>query len=158
VAQTVTNYLNDVGLPVRGQVTGQVPGVLQRCTSIFASTVDLDEAYEVSRKAVDVAMNDGTGWMATILREAGDGYRARYDKVPLDAVANSVRHLPASWITSDGLDVTDDFIRYAQPLIGTEWPPIELEGGRQRFARFKRVFIEKKLPEYVPEWHRERVD
>ena len=158
VAQTVTNYLNDVGLPVRGQVTGQVPGVLQRCASIFASTVDLDEAYEVGRKAVDVAINEGTGWMATILREPGDAYRVRYDKVALDTVANSVRHLPASWITADGLDVTDDFVRYAQPLIGTEWPPIELECGRQRFARFKRVFIEKKLAEYVPERHRERVD
>jgi len=36
VAQVVINYLNDKGLKARGQATGQVPGVLQRSTSIFA--------------------------------------------------------------------------------------------------------------------------
>ncbi len=150
VAQIVTNYLNDVGLEARGQATGQVPGVLQRCTSIFASKVDIDEAYAVGRKAVDVAINDGTDWMATILRRPGESYKAYFDKVALEKVANSVRTLPAEWITEDGLDVTDDFIRYAQPLIGDEWPTVRLERGIQRFARIDPSFIEKKLADYVP--------
>jgi 6-phosphofructokinase 1 len=49
VAQVVINYLNDNGLKARGQATGQVPGVLQRSTSIFASRVDIEEAYEVAQ-------------------------------------------------------------------------------------------------------------
>ena len=150
VAQTVTNYLNDRGLCVRGQATGQVPGVLQRSVSMLASAVDADEAYEVGRKAVEVAVIDGTGWMATILREPGSVYRARYDKVPLGTVANSVRQLPPHWIGSDGLDVTDDFIRYAAPLIGEGWPDVRIEGGLQRFARFDLSFVGKRLPGYVP--------
>ena len=80
----------------------------------------------------------------------GDTYAVRYDKVPLEAVANSARHLPAHWLTADGLDVTDDFIRYAQPLLGNEWPPIELENGRQRFARLNTTFADKHLPHYTP--------
>lgn len=150
VAQVVTNYLNNSGLHVRGQVTGQVPGVLQRSTSMFASCVDIDEAYLVGKKAVSVAMEDGTGWMATILRRKGADYEPYYDKVPLGEVANSIRQLPAAWISKDGLDVTDEFIRYAQPLIGDSWPDIELENGRQRFARFCPAFVEKSLPDYVP--------
>ncbi|MGI6777537.1 MAG: 6-phosphofructokinase [Acetivibrionales bacterium] len=149
-AQVVTNYLNEVGLKVRGQATGQVPGVLQRCTSIFASKVDIDEAYRVGNKAVEIAINEGTGWMATILRKPGTNYEAYFDKVPLETVANSVRYIPDSWITKDGIDVTDDFINYAKPLIGDGWPDIRVENGLQRFAKFDIRFIDKRLPDYIP--------
>jgi len=151
VAQVVVNYLNKVGLNARGQATGQVPGVLQRSTSIFASNVDIEEAYEVGKKAVDIAMSDGTGWMATILRHwERAAYDPYFDKIALSDVANTVRHIPAHWIDADGLDVTDDFIRYAQPLIGDGWPDIAIERGLQRFARFDTQCIDKKLPTYVP--------
>jgi len=149
-AQVVANHLNDVGLAARGQATWQVPGIIQRSTAIFASTVDLDEAYEVGRKAVEIAVREGTGWMATILRESGSAYRARYDKVPLDAVANSSRQIPPSWIAPGGTDVTDTFVRYARPLIGEGWPDIRIERGIQRFARLERTLVERKLPPYVP--------
>jgi len=150
-AQVVTNYLNSVGLKARGQATGQVPGVLQRSVSIFASKVDIEEAYEVGRKAVKVGIEEGTGYMATILRAPGSQYKVVYDKVPLGVVANSVRYLPKDWITSDGIDVTDDFINYAMPLIGDGWPDIRLENGLQRFAKLEIKFIDKKLPDYVPQ-------
>ena len=150
VAQAVVNYLNQVRLASRGYATGQVPGVLQRSTSIYASTVDIEEAYRVGRKAVEVGVTEGSGWMATILRESDSPYRVRYDKVPLGEVAASARQLPPDWISADGLDVTDDFIRYARPLIGDEWPRIPVENGLQRFARLEIRFIDRKLPEYVP--------
>lgn len=44
-AQAVVNYLNSVKLKARGQATGQVPGVIQRSVSVFASKVDIEEAY-----------------------------------------------------------------------------------------------------------------
>jgi len=150
VAQAIVNYLNDNHLHSRGNATGQIPGVLQRSTSIFASTVDLREAYEVGRKAVEVGVRDGTGWMATILRRPGDRYEAYYDKVPLELVANSARCLPPDWLSDDGLDVTDDFIRYARPLIGDAWPEIRLEKGLQRFARLVPAWVDPCLPRYTP--------
>ncbi len=150
-SQVVVNYLNEHGIKARGQVTGQLPGVLQRSTSIHASTVDQDEAYDVGKKAVQIALEEGTGWMATILRAPGDPYQAYFDKVKLEVVANSERFIPKEWLAPGGIDVTDAFVKYAQPLIQGGWPEIELEGGIQRFARLEIKFIDKKLPEYVPQ-------
>ena len=70
--------------------------------------------------------------------------------MPLRTVANSVRYLPQGWIAPHGLDVTDDFVRYAKPLIGDGWPDVPVEGGLQRFARLEIRFVDKKLPPYVP--------
>jgi hypothetical protein len=146
----VVNYLNEKGLVVRGQATGQVPGVIQRSVSMQASTVDIDEAFAVARHAVQVACRDGTGWMATIVRRPGPRYAAGYDRIDLQTVANSARFLPKSWIAADGVDVTDDFIRYAAPLIGGDSPAVPLENGLQRFARIDIRFVESKLPAYQP--------
>jgi 6-phosphofructokinase 1 len=151
VAQIVTNYVNSLKLPVRGAARYQIPGTDQRSAAIYASTVDMDEAYEVGRICTVIAKGDGDGWMGTILREPGDAYRATYDKVPLARVANSERAFPRQWIGKSGYDVTDDFVRYARPLIGEDWPDVPLVDGRQRFARFRLVFAEKKCAEYVPQ-------
>ena len=150
-SQAVVNYLNEKGIKARGQVTGQLPGVLQRSASIQASPVDMEEAYEVGKKAVQIALEEGSGWMATILRAPGADYKAVYDKVKLEIVANSERFIPKDWISVDGIDVTDDFIKYASPLIQGGWPDIELEGGLQRFARLDVRFIDKKLEGYIPQ-------
>ena len=149
-AQVVANYLNEQGLNARGQASWQVPGVLQRSTSLSLSTVDADEAFAVGRKAVEIAMSEGSGFMATMLRKPGNTYQLYYDKVPLVKVAVSARQLPKNWLSPDGLDVTDDFIRYAMPLVGQEWVKIPLENGRPRFSRLNIEFEEKKCREYIP--------
>ena len=154
VAQVVANFLNDSKLNARGQATWQVPGVMQRSTSLYMSTVDVNEAFQVGRKAVEIAFTEGTGYMATMLRNAGDAYDLFYDKVALKKVAVSARQLPKNWIISDGLDVTDDFLHYARPLIGEEWAEIPLENGRPRFARLNIQFVEKKCREYIPMLYR----
>jgi len=150
-SQVVVNYLNEKGIKARGNVTGQLPGVLQRCASIQASPVDQEEAYQVGRKAVQIAIEEGSGWMATILRAPGETYKVVYDKVKLEVVANSERFIPKEWIAPGGIDVTDDFIKYASPLIQGGWPEIELERGLQRFARLDIKFIDKRLDHYVPQ-------
>jgi len=154
VEQLVVNYLNEIGLGARGVARGNVPGTDQRHSMIYASIVDLEEAYKVGRKAVQVALEDGSGYMATILREPGFLYNVRYDRVSLELVANSERAFPGAWVAPNRVDVTDDFVRYARPLIGDEWPSIPLVDGRQRFARLKPIFVEKRLTEYVPQAHR----
>ncbi|MCD4770192.1 MAG: diphosphate--fructose-6-phosphate 1-phosphotransferase [Bacteroidales bacterium] len=151
VQQKVVNYLNSAGLKTKGSARGQVPGTDQRHAMIYASIVDLEEAYNVGRKAVEIAIYDGNGWMATILREKGANYNVRYEKVALEKVALSERTFPQKWIAESKYDVTDDFIRYAQPLIGKEWVDLPLENGLQRFARLKPVFENKKLSDYLPQ-------
>jgi 6-phosphofructokinase 1 len=149
--QQVVNFLNDKGLKTRGSARGQVPGTDQRHAMIFASTVDLDEAYKVGQKAVDIAMNEGNGWMATILRNPGPIYHVRYDKVALEKVALSERSFPNKWIAPNRVDVTDDFIRYATPLIGSDWPSIPLINGLQRYTKFSPIYAAKKLDPYILE-------
>ncbi len=148
VFQVVVNYLNEVGLKARGKARGQVMGTDQRDTAIYASTVDLDEAYRVGQKAVDIAINDGNGWMATILREPGFVYNVKYDKVPLEKVALSERTFPDKWISDSRVDVTDAFVEYARPLIGEDWVSVPVINGRQRFAKLKPIFADKKLKAY----------
>ncbi|MBC8249576.1 MAG: 6-phosphofructokinase, partial [Anaerolineales bacterium] len=158
VERIVVNYLNEVGLSTRGSARGNVSGTDQRHNMIYASSVDLEEAYKVGQKAVLIAFEEGSGFMATILREPGPFYQVCYDKVPLEVVANSERAFPKSWIAPSRVDVTNDFVRYARPLIGDDWPAIPLVDGRQRFARLQPIFAEKKLPAYVPQAYRKRAN
>jgi 6-phosphofructokinase 1 len=145
----VVNLLNQKGLPVPGSARGQVSGTDQRSTCTYASVVDLDEAYKVGQQAALIAQSGENGWMATILREPGPIYNVRYDKVPLEKVANSERTFPKAWLAPNGIDVTDDFIRYAKPLVGEDWASVPVVNGRQRFTRFKPVFADRKLPAYT---------
>jgi ATP-dependent phosphofructokinase / diphosphate-dependent phosphofructokinase len=155
VAQTVVNYLNTLKFPVPGKARGQVPGTDQRNAVAYASVIDLDEAYCVGCHSVDIALHDGNGWMATILRDRSrSGYNTHYDKVRLDQVANSERSFPERWIGSSRIDVTDDFLDYAQPLIGENWVSVPTVKGLPRFARISRKFAPRQLPEYVPQTYR----
>lgn len=154
VSQVVVNHLNKKGLATHGFARGQVSGDDQRDTSVFASPVDLDEAYQIGLNAVKIAVTDGSGWMSTILRKPGETYEPYYDKVPLRALANSERSFPAAWLTPNKIDVTDDFIRYAQPLMGDKWAKVPLENGIQRFARFKMKLARRKCPPYIPQGQR----
>ena len=154
VGQAVINYLNAQGLPVHGSARANIPGTDQRHAMLYASIVDLDEAYRVGRKAAEIAASREHGYMATILRQPGDLYAPTFDKVPLEQVANSERAFPAAWLDASKVDVTDDFVRYAQPLIGGETPAIPMVDGIQRFARMEPIFAAQTLPAYVPQNYR----
>ena len=154
VAQVVVNHLNHVGLAAKGAARGNVAGTDQRHSMAYASTVDLDEAYRVGQTAVELAARGQSGYMATILRSPGPVYHVRYDKVPLAEVANSERSFPKGWIAPSGCDVTDDFVRYARPLVGEDMLALPLVGGRQRMTRFAPIYAEQNLPKYVPQAER----
>jgi 6-phosphofructokinase 1 len=157
VAQIVVNYLNTLRFPVPGKARGQVPGTDQRNAIAYASVVDLEEAYGVGCHAVEIARTEGNGWMATILRDRSRrGYSVHYDKVSLAKVANSERFFPKRWIAESRIDVTDEFLDYAQPLIGEDWVSVPMVKGLPRFARIERKFANKKLPDYVPQTYREK--
>jgi len=148
VYQIVVNYLNSKGLKAKGAARGQVMGTDQRDTTAYASVVDLDEAYKVGQKAVEIALYEGNGWMATILRDPGFIYNVRYDKVLLEKVALSERTFPEKWISRNRYDVTDEFLAYVRPLIGDDWPSVPIINGRQRFAMLNMKFADKKLSDY----------
>ena len=94
--------------------------------------------------------------MATILRNNSPVYSVRYDKVPLEKVANSERKFLSNWISADGKDVTDDFLKYATPLVGEDWVSVPLVSGRLRLAQLKPIFANQKLAKYVPQADRKK--
>ena len=151
VAQTVVNYLNANGLAAAGAARCNVPGTDQRHSMAFASTVDLEEAYYAGQKACLLAANHESGYMANILRSPGEIYNVYYDKAPLSEVANSERTFPTEWISENGYDVTDEFIKYAKPLVGEGMVSIPMIDGRQRMTRLEPIFASQKLEAYVPQ-------
>ncbi|MDO5553408.1 MAG: diphosphate--fructose-6-phosphate 1-phosphotransferase [Planctomycetia bacterium] len=151
VAQTVVNYLNEKGLAVKGAARCNVSGTDQRHSMAYASAVDLDEAYRLGQKAVELAATGQGGFMSTILRDPGFIYSVRYDRVPLCDVANSERTFRKDWILPDGNDVSDDFIRYAKPLVGEDMLSLPMSNGRQRLTSFLPIMAEKKLADYQPQ-------
>jgi 6-phosphofructokinase 1 len=151
VAQMLTNALNERKLPVKGAARCNVPGTHQRNDMAYASTVDLEESYYVGQKAALLAARKEHGYMATILRADWDNYQPRYDKAPLSEVAAKDRKFPAEWISADGTDVTDAFVKYARPLIGDDWVSVPLIDGRIRFAKLEMKFADQKLAKYIPQ-------
>jgi 6-phosphofructokinase len=154
VAQMLTNALNDKSkfkLAVKGAARCNVPGTDQRHSMAYASTVDLDEAWYVGQKAALLAAKGEHGYMATILRANWENYQAVYDKAPLAEVAEKDRKFPSEWITACGTDVTDEFLRYARPLIGNDMVTLPVIDGRLRLAKFKPIFADQKLAKYVPQ-------
>jgi 6-phosphofructokinase 1 len=150
-AQVVVNYLNKVGLAAKGSARANIPGTDQRHSMAYASTVDLEEAYRAGQTAVELAAAGQSGFMATIHRNPGPGYSVRYDKVPLDEVANSERTFPTAWICQSGTDVSDEFVGYARPLVGEGMVSLPMVDGRPRLARFQPIFAEQKLARYIPQ-------
>ncbi len=151
VGQILVNHLNDAGIKAAGAARVNTPGTDQRHNMVYASGVDLEEAYNVGEKAVLTAAEQKSGLMSTILREPGDVYSVKYSAVGLDKVANSEREFPSRWITGDRVDVTDSFLEYARPLIGDDWVSVPIVGGIQRFARLRELYANKKCPDYMPQ-------
>ncbi len=97
--------------------------------------------------AAQIALSGENGFMSTIIRRPGNVYKITYDKVPLGVVANSERKFPQKWISVDKVDITDEFIEWALPLIGSSLP---------RFAKFKEIYVPKKYDEYIPVEYRSK--
>ena len=158
VEQVLTNYLNGIDrkdsqgraqsrLIGKGIARSERPGTRQRREIAYVSEIDRDEAYQVGVYAAKIALSGENGFMSTIVRNPDLPYKVNYDKILLDTVANSEREFPKKWIASNRVDVTDEFINWALPLIGEPLP---------RFAKFKEIYVSKKCREYVPVEYRSK--
>ena len=67
--------------------------------------------------AVMAAEEGKTGMMITLDRNGDDPYQCGTSAYDIHAIANVERPVPAEWITEDGCDVNDGYVKYARPLI-----------------------------------------
>jgi len=121
------------------KVRGIELSLLQRCGAHLASKTDLEEAYLAGKTAVESAVAGETGKMVAFERCENDGaYAVRTRLIPLGSVANLENKVPVEWIVPGGNGVTEDFIRYALPLIQGE-PERPVENSLPRYARLKKI-------------------
>lgn len=112
--------------------------LLQRCAAHLASLTDVNEAFMAGQAAVRYAVEGVTDKMVAFEREEGPEYKCKTKLIDLTAVANTEKKIPREWINEEGNGVTEDFVKYALPLIqGESSPPIE--DGLPRFAKLKKI-------------------
>ena len=112
---------------------------MQRCGAHLASKVDVEETFKAGRQAVKAAVRGVTDKMVVYKREDVDGqYKCKFSLVNLKLAANTEKTVPLEWIINDGTYVSDEYVKYALPLIqGDSKAP--LVDGLPRFAKLKKV-------------------
>lgn len=107
--------------------------VCQRCSSSMLSKTDQKEAIASGAYGVKAALNGASGKMVAFERLDGDDYQIDYVLKDVNVICNQEKCVPVTWITADGSDVTEDFIRYARPLIQGE-VTVPTEDGVPKFV------------------------
>ena len=124
-----------------------VADYLQRSARHIASKVDLEQAEAVGSYAIKYALAGMNGVMPIIVRNKGPKYKWSIEAAPLSKIANLEKKLPKSFISKNGMNVTQKAIDYLMPLIqGESYPPYK--NGIPLTKEFKLIKAEKKLPKW----------
>ncbi|MBQ3728312.1 MAG: diphosphate--fructose-6-phosphate 1-phosphotransferase [Spirochaetales bacterium] len=105
--------MQKIGLKSRAEK----PGLIGRTSIAYQSEVDRQEAYAVGKRAVEAAAEGKTGFMVAIKADRSKGFSYTLDLVPLADVANVEKKFPLEWIEGTN-KISDEFFKYANPLIG----------------------------------------
>ena len=138
LAATLAGFVKEkTGLKTRGIELS----LLQRAATHIASKTDIEEAYMVGLDAVYYAIEGRSDVMVALERKEGDDYQSYQSYTVLQNlsnVANKEQTIPLEWINEEGNNVTDDFIRYALPLIFGEvqYPTVN---GLPKYANLKKI-------------------
>jgi 6-phosphofructokinase 1 len=126
-----------------------VADYLQRAARHIASRTDVEQAYAVGRRAVELALEGKNAVMPTIERTADAPYAWRIGTAPLAQVANTERKMPRDYITEDGYGITEAAKRYLRPLIEGEDYPV-YQGGLPVYATLRNTPVPRCLAEFTP--------
>jgi ATP-dependent phosphofructokinase / diphosphate-dependent phosphofructokinase len=124
-----------------------VADYLQRAARHIASKTDVKQAYELGKRAVELALKGQNAVMPTIERVSDTPYRYRIGVAPLAKVANVEKFMPRDFITPDGFGITARCKRYLAPLIQGEDAP-KYQRGLPVYTTLKNVAVPKKLPAF----------
>ena len=139
-AAVLANYLKEkMGCKVRGIELS----LMQRCAAHLASKSDVEESFLSGQTAVRIAVDGMTDFMVGFQRPEQGEYKCEIKLIPLNDVANTEKVVPKEWINDEGNFVNEKFVEYALPLIQGE-SKIAIEDGLPRFAKLKKVLVEKK--------------
>ncbi len=124
-----------------------VADYLQRAARHIASATDVQQAYALGQRAVELALEGRNAVMPTIERISDAPYRWRIGSAPLEQVANVEKTMPREFINADGFGITDACRRYLLPLIeGEDYPGYQ--GGLPVYATLRNQLVARKLPSF----------
>lgn len=98
----------------------------QRCGAFCASLTDLEESVKIGMAGTEAVLSGKSGIMLGFLRNGN--YNVEIVENSVSEIANIERVVPEEYISKNGNDVTEDYIRYARPLIMGE-PKLIFEDG-----------------------------
>lgn len=117
---------------------------LQRSARHIASQTDVDQAYELGRSAVLMALNGKNAVMPIIVRDSNHPYHWSIGEANLADVANVEVKMPRHYITEDGFGITAACREYLLPLIqGEAYPPYR--NGLPMYVRLQNKSAQKKI-------------
>ena len=121
-----------------------VADYLQRAARHIASATDVQQAYALGQRAVELALEGRNAVMPTIERISDAPYRWRIGSAPLEQVANVEKTMPREFINADGFGITDACRTYLLPLIeGEDYPAYR--DGLPVYATLRNQLIARKL-------------
>lgn len=93
--------------------------VSQRCSASLISAADQKEAVSAGRFGIQAALNGETGKMVSFVRRQAEdeSYQMECGLEDVNLICNEEKEVPAEWITENGSDVSDEFIKYVTPLV-----------------------------------------
>jgi 6-phosphofructokinase 1 len=94
--------------------------LMQRAAAHIQSEMDIKESRMLGQKALECVLGAETGKMAAIKRISNSPYKIECISVPVSEVANKEKTVPLEWVTSEGNDITKEFLDYLEPLIRGE--------------------------------------
>ena len=123
------------------KVRGIELSLLQRCAAHCASQTDIDESFLAGQTAVNSAVAGETDKMVAFECSRENGYTCKTKLLNLSDVANYEKKVPVEWINERGNNVSDEFVKYALPLIQGE-TQMKKENGLPRFAKLAKIVAE----------------
>jgi len=119
---------------------------LQRSARHLASKTDLEQAYAVGKRSMELAVEGRNAVMPVIRRLTENPYSWDIITAELKDLANVEKMLPRDFITEDGFGITEACRRYLQPLIeGEAFPPFK-DNGLPHYVRLSQKLTAQKLP------------
>lgn len=105
-------------------------GATVRSSENYITRADEEEAANMGSLMVRLSGDNCSGYLVSIQRDAQSteradrerGYRSVEGTARLDQVSQSARLLPPEYLSEDGMDVTEEFLSWARPLIGGPLP------------------------------------
>ena len=123
------------------KVRGIELSLLQRAGAHLASQTDIDESFLAGQTAVNSAVAGEPDKMVAFECSRENGYTCKTKLLNLSDVANYEKKVPVEWINERGNNVSDEFVKYALPLIQGE-TQMKKENGLPRFAKLAKIVAE----------------